>query len=130
MSMKKRLAMIAVTVGITLLTTFETLHRMRYGHFVGYGLHTDIVLADSAVAKSDTYVAVVRNLSLASFAVEGCRLPDGYAGSGVLYHWDVQRWDPSRHDWSSLHGANNWVAQPLGGSDWGNASSKCGGAIT
>jgi hypothetical protein len=119
-----------VIVAALIAIAAEGWHRFHFGHFVGYGLHTDIVLVSSAVGKNDTYVARVWNLSAKTIEVEGCKLPGGYAGSGVLYHWDVQRWDPSRHEWSSLNDANNWIPQPLGSFDLGSAWSRCGGEVT
>lgn len=108
-----------------------TWHRARYGDWPAPGLHTDVVLGNSDIGTNDTYYARVWNLSLRTIEIEGCRLPGGYVGSGTLYHWDVQRWDDSRHDWSSLQGANNWLPQPLGAWDSDNDYwSKCGGEIT
>src|SRR5580765_3947136 len=95
-------------------TTVEGWHRLRFGHFVGPGLHTDVLVENSDIGSRDMYVARIWNLSLQTLDIEGCRLPGGFAGSGVLYHWDVQRWAPSRNDWGSLHGADNWLPQPLG----------------
>lgn len=126
----KRLTVVFASMVLVTVISFEGWHKFRFEHFVGTGVHTDIVLSNSAVGTNDTYVARVWNLSGRTVDVEGCKLPGGYAGTGVLHHWDVQRWDPSRHDWSSLHGANTWLPKPLGGSDWQDYWSRCGGEIT
>ena len=124
-------AIIALVIISLVLPIIKVIHRARYGHFVRLGLHTDIVIGDSDVGANDTYYARVWNLSFRTIDIEGCRLPRGYVGSGVLYHWDVQRWDVSRNNWSSLHGANNWIPQPLGGSNSNDDYwSKCGNEIT
>jgi hypothetical protein len=120
------IAIIALAVPVS-----EVAHRVRYGHFLRPGLHTDVVRGDSDIGTNDTYYARVWNLTFKTIEIEGCRLPGGYVGSGVLYHWDVQRWDVSRNNWSSLHGANNWIPQPLGGSNSNDDYwSKCGNEIT
>ncbi len=98
-----------------LLSAAELSHKRRFGHFFGYGPHMDVVLGDSDVASQDTYYARLWNLSLSSFRIQGCRLPGGYVGSGILYRWDVQKWEPSGHIWNSLRGADNWVADPFSG---------------
>ncbi len=81
---------------VVLLLTAEGWHHHKFGHFVGYGLHADVILGNSAVGKNDTYYAVLKNLSVTNLQIEGCRLPGGFIGSGTLYQWDVQRvtnWD-------------------------------------
>jgi hypothetical protein len=50
-------------------------------------------------------------------------LPGGYAGEGVMYTWDVQRWNASSPTWESLRGADHWVPTPFGG--YSN-DEKCG----
>jgi hypothetical protein len=117
--LKASLTGVALTLllaGASLLVV-ECWHHALYGHFVGYGLHSDVVLGDSDIQKNDTYYARVWNLSLHTVAVEGCRLPGGYAGEGMLYRWDVQRFDIVQRRWNSLRGANNWVPQQFGGYD-------------
>ena len=123
-------AIVAIVVIALAVPAIEVAHRVRYGHFLRPGLHTDVVRGNSDVGTNDTYYGRVWNLSLRTVEIEGCRLPGGYVGSGVLYHWDVQRWDASRNDWSSLDGANNWVHRPLGGSGSNDYWSRCGGEIT
>jgi|HubBroStandDraft_2_1064218.scaffolds.fasta_scaffold46297_1 hypothetical protein len=112
-------ALIWVIGGVVVLVLAgECWHHYRYGHFVSYGLHADIILGNSDVGKNDTYFAVLRNLSVRNYEIEGCRLPGGYIGSGILYEWDVQRFNRSRHDWDSLRGANNWLPQPFAWERW------------
>src|SRR5580765_7773717 len=69
----------------------ESFHRYKFHHFVGYGVHMDVVLGDSDVGRRDMFYARVWNLSSHTLVVEGCRLPGGFSGSGTLYHWDIQR---------------------------------------
>lgn len=125
---KRILRILVSCVGFAFVLTViaEVSHHHRYGHFVGYGLHIDVILGDSAVGTNDTYYAVLRNLSVHKFRIEGCRLPGGYAGSGVLYTWDVQRFNSSRGDWDSLRGANNWVPNPFAWEQW----EGCRGEVT
>jgi len=111
------------------LSVFEGWHHVRYGHFIDYGLHTDVVLGDSDVGKGDTYYARAWNLSASTVLIEGCRLPGGSVGSGILYRWDVQRLDPLKHQWNSLRGANNWV-QELLTADGIDANRDCKREIT
>ena len=108
---------VAILFATASLLVIESWHRTRYGHFIGYGLHTDVVLGNSDIGTGDMYYARVWNLSASTIEIEGCRLPGGYAGSGILYQWDVQRFDATRQQWNSLRGANNWVRHPFGGYD-------------
>jgi hypothetical protein len=117
--MMKRIAAL-VTLGLIagiaiVLSVLEGRHYYQMRHFAGYGLHMDVVLGNSDVGRKDTYYARVWNLSAHSIYVEGCRLPGGYVGDGILYSWDVQRWNPSAQGWDSLRGADNWVPTPFGG---------------
>jgi hypothetical protein len=122
-------AVLTLLLASVSLLVLEGWHHARYGHFVGYGLHTDVVLGDSDVGKGDMYYARAWNLSASTAEIEGCRLPGGIAGSGIMYHWDVQRFDVVRQQWNSLRGANNWVPEPFGG--YGNdAEWKCKPEIT
>jgi hypothetical protein len=98
-----------------MMATIEARHHRKFGHFVGYGLHSDIVVANSDIGTNDTYFAQLWNLSLSTLDVEGCRLPGGYAGKGILYRWDVQKWNPATQAWDSLHGADTWIARPFAG---------------
>jgi len=123
-------AIIAIVIIALAATVVEAAHRVLYGHFLRPGLHTDVIRGDSDIGTNDMYYARVWNLSFRTIEIEGCRLPGGIVGTGVLYHWDVQRWEASRNDWSSLHGANNWIPRSLGGSDSNDYWSKCGGEIT
>jgi hypothetical protein len=99
------------------LVTAETVHHHRFGHFVGYGLHTDVIVANSAIGTYDTYVARIWNISIKTLDIEGCRLPGGYAGEGIIYRWDIQKWEQSGKRWVSLRGADTWVPKPFGGYD-------------
>jgi hypothetical protein len=127
--MKKGIAGVVALMAMG-MAILELGHRIHYGHFVGYGVHTDVILSNSAVGTSDTYVARVWNVSLRSIDVEGCKLPGGYAGSGTLHHWDVQKWDSTRRDWSSLKDANHWIPQAFTTPDPEDKWARCGGATT
>ena len=114
---------LGVVVSLALvLSVLEGRHYYRMHHFAGYGPHMDVVLCNSDIGRRDTYCARLWNLSIHSIYVEGCRLPGGYAGEGVMYRWDVQRWDTSAQHWESLRGADNWVPMLFGG--YGN-DEKC-----
>ena len=114
----KRALIFSFAICFLASVTVEILHHHRFGHFVGYGLHTDVLLANTDVGTYDTYVARLWNLSLRTLEIEGCRLPGGYAGSGVLYRWDIQKWELSNKRWVSLRGADTWV--PVAFGSYGN----------
>ena len=107
--MTRRISITLTLAIIALLVGAQAWHRYRFGHFLGYGLHTDVVIGDSDIGTNDVYYARIWNLSASTVEIEGCRLPGGYAGEGVLYRWDVQKWDSSAQQWSNLRGADNWV---------------------
>ena len=116
-------ALLGILVSIALVVpVLEGRHYYRMHHFAGYGTHIDVVLGNSEIGRKDTYYARLWNLSIHSIYVEGCRLPGGYAGEGVRYRWDVQRWNTSAQPWESLRGADHWVPTPFGG--YGN-DEKC-----
>jgi hypothetical protein len=69
-------------------------------------------------SKNETYYAMVENLSINNYQIEGCRMPGGIAGSGIYFQWDVQRFNRSRLDWDSLPGANNWLPEPFASERW------------
>ena len=124
--MMKRIALFA-TLGIIVsvalvLSVLEGRHYQRMRHFAGYGPHIDVVLGNSDIGRRDTYYARLWNVSLHNIYIEGCRLPGGYAGEGVMYTWDVQRWNAASQTWESLRGADHWVPTPFGG--YGN-EEKC-----
>ena len=119
---------IAVFVALGLVATMaavsvlEGRHYSRTHHFAGYGPHIDVVVGNSDIGRRDMYYARLWNVSMHSIYIEGCRLPGGFVGEGVMYNWDVQRWNASSQSWDSLRGADNWVSSPFGSFDSG---SKC-----
>lgn len=108
---------VAVTISATGIVGLEGSHYKKYEDLFGYGLHTDVVLGSSDVASNDTYVARLWNFSFIPFDIEGCFTPSDVGGAppSVLFRWDIQRWNPSKREWDSLRGADNWVSEPLGG---------------
>jgi hypothetical protein len=109
--------LIIAGVALLSLSAAEIYHRERFGHFVGYGLHTDVILGDSDVGTKDMHYARLWNLSFEPFEIEGCISPSDVGGvpDSVAYRWDVQKRDSSNQWWVSLRGANTWVQKPFGG---------------
>lgn len=97
-----RVAAYAMATLAIAIASFEFYHQVRFGHFVGYGVHTDIV------GESDFHFVRVLNLSLSTVDIEGCRMGGGYAGNGIFYDFDVQKWDPSTQRWLIFRGADTW----------------------
>ena len=93
-----------IIVLVIVVTMAELLHHERFGHFVGYGLHTDII------AKSDFHFVRLSNISISPVYLEGCRNGGGYAGDGIFYDYDVQKWDASTRQWLIFRGADTWDA--------------------
>jgi hypothetical protein len=112
--------MLVVLVALALLIpgVIEIGHYLRFGHFIGYGLHTDIVRGNSDIGYADMYFANVWNLTISPFDIEGCVFANDVPGrqDSVFYRWDVQKWDSANQRWMSLHGADTWVPNPFGGS--------------
>jgi hypothetical protein len=103
-------------LALTACVSIEGFHYYKFRHLVGWGVHMDVALGNSDAGERDTYYARVWNVSLHSLSVEGCRLPGGYVGEGILYRWDVQKWDAATRQWNSLQGADNWMQGPFEGS--------------
>lgn len=112
-----KVALISVVLGLLALGLAEMSHHRKFGHFVGYGLHTDVILGNSDIGSNDTYIAKLTNFAAKPFDIEGCVFPSDVVGvpDSVLYRWDVQKWDPSSRQWISLRGADTWVQKPFGG---------------
>lgn len=112
--------MLVILVALALFTpgVIEVYHYLRFGHFVGYGLHTDILRGNLDIGSNDTYYARLWNLTTSPFDIEGCPFASDVpgAGSSVVYNWDIQKWNISNKQWMSLHGADNWVPKAFGGS--------------
>jgi len=109
----KRLFKTAGIVMVALVitgTTFEVVHHRRFGHFVGYGPHTDIIITPTGVDSGEFHFVRLLNLSSSTIDIEGCRMGGGYAGNGIFYEFDVQKWDPSSRRWLTFRGADTWDA--------------------
>src|SRR5215469_3559786 len=85
------LALVASMAIVALVLEGRHYYRMR--HFAGYGPHIDVVLGNSDIGRRDTYYARLWNVSAHSIYIEGCRSHGDYEGEGVMYTWDVQRWN-------------------------------------
>jgi hypothetical protein len=128
--MKRIATIISLVCAVSLVLAacaVEGFHFWQMRHFVGYGQHIDVVLGNSDIGRRDTYYARYWNVSAHSVFIEGCRLPGGFAGKGILYRWDVQRWNATTKRWESLRGADNWVPIPFGGFD---NDTKCMAVLT
>lgn len=99
------IAIIALAIAVAL---FELLHHRRFGHFVGYGPHTDIIITPTGVDLGEFHFVRLLNLSSSTIDIEGCRMGGGYAGNGIFYEFDVQKWDPSSRRWLTFRGADTW----------------------
>jgi hypothetical protein len=108
---------VLVCLGTITLGSAEVYHRFKFGHFLGYGLHTDVFLGNSDVGTNDMYYAQLWNLSASNVQIEGCLEASDVGGvpDSVLYRWDVQKWDLPNQRWISLHGADTWVHTAFGG---------------
>jgi hypothetical protein len=107
-------------VGAALIafSTAEIYHHWKWGRFVGYGVHMDVVLGNSDIGADDMYYAVLWNWSFKPFEIDGCFEANDVVGQpdSVSYRWDVQKRDSLNQRWVSLRGANTWVQTPFDGS--------------
>lgn len=117
--MKKTGIVLGLLVAVVVLALggAELYHQIVFGHFVGWGIHTDVVLGNSDVGTRDMYFAKLWNLSLTPFEIEGCLFANDVPGvpASVLYRWDVQKHGSSGDRWLSLHGADTWMPGPFEG---------------
>ena len=102
-----------VVIAAILVATSATefAHHRRFGHFVGYGLHADVVLGNSDVGINDMYYARLLNMSPIPSYLEGC-MEMGTDSARISPHWDVQKWDPLNARWGSCW--HSWVFAPSG----------------
>ncbi len=112
-----KVLVVAAASVFLLVGSTEVLHRRKYGHFVAYGIHTDVILGNSDVGMNDTYWARLENFSFGPLELVGCVFPNDVIGepNSILFHWDVQKRAPNSTMWVSLRGADNWVEVPFGG---------------
>jgi|SRR5271157_1147149 len=99
------IAIILIASGAT-----EFAHYRRFGHFVGYGFHADVVLGDSDIGTHDMHFARVLSMSPVPSYLEGC-IEVATDSARTVPHWDSQKWDPLHGRWVSRH---SWVANPPG----------------
>jgi hypothetical protein len=104
-----------IVIGSLVVFGFEAWHRWNFGHFVGYGLHTDVYLSNSDAGTNDMYFAKLWNLTVSPIELVGCADPSDVGGvpDSVFYRWDVQKRESSGGQWVSLHGSNNWLKTPF-----------------
>ena len=131
----KGMKRIAIIISLVCAVSFvlaacavEGFHFWRMRHFVRYGPHIDVVPGNSEIGRRDMYFARYWNVSAHSVYIEGCRLPGGYLGAGMLYRWDMQRWNATAQRWDSLRGADKWVPTEFGGFD--DDYKKCMAEVT
>lgn len=103
-----RATAIAIVLAVIVVTSFELLHHRRFGHLVGYGAHTDIIITPTGVDSGEFHLVRLSNFSFSMIDIEGCRMGGGYAGNGIFYEFDVQKWDPSLRRWLTFRGADTW----------------------
>jgi hypothetical protein len=115
---KCRIAVFAAVGAIFVsVLAFEVVHRVRYGHFVGYGVHVDVELGDSDVGRGDTMYANITNLSLRTLRLEGGEFPNDISVKRDLTHcWFVQRWDDN---------AQRWLNWDFRAGDWNDTAVRC-----
>ena len=109
--------------------TAEIYHHWKYGRFVEYGLHTDVILGNSDIGTDDMYYAVLWNWSFRPLEIEGCFQANDVVGEpdSVLYIWDVQKRDSLNQRWVSLRGADTWLPTPF---DDSKGQEHCGRVMT
>jgi hypothetical protein len=95
----KKLLLVFVTalvLAVLLGCTWELRHRRYLGHFVGYGIHTDMFCANEdwgVPGIRASYSMRVINLTLWPVKFQVIKLPGGFVGYGFEYHEVIQRWD-------------------------------------
>jgi len=84
---------------------FEIGHRYKFGHFVSYGLHVDVVSEDVSIGipgQTKMYRAELSNFSFWPVRLEACDyVTDGF-GRGTEYPYAVQRWESASGSWRTI----------------------------
>ena len=89
----------------------EARHHKRFGHFVGYGVHLDIVressMLEESIAKGDgrifDYSVVVSNYTFRPLTLWGTVVESDFmAIQEVRFRYQVQRWNDKAKQWENI----------------------------
>ncbi|HLF82835.1 MAG TPA: hypothetical protein VI837_01520 [Blastocatellia bacterium] len=115
-----RVRWIALVIGLIILILVawvEVSHRINYGHFVSYGLHTDTLSrrADIGIPGVEMlYATETFNFTLLSFSAQGCQAPTDLSPFyEMIYRYQVQRFDPVSGEWVKVIGVDPSDCEPL-----------------
>lgn len=92
-----------VCAAVVATAYFEFRHRSRFGHFVPYGLHVDVLSRDVSIGipgQTKMYWAELSNFSILPVRLNGCDYVTDAFDKGTKYPYAVQRWDGT--DWQTV----------------------------
>jgi hypothetical protein len=101
----KVIGVIALFLVLLFCLKWEVRHKSRFGHFAGYGLHSDIISEDHDLAipgVRTAYSLVLTNLTPLPTKLEVIKMPGGYSGYGYKYHYEIEKWDQRSNSWATV----------------------------
>ena len=101
--------MVRVVVAITMLVlifiaAIELRHHLRFGHFVGPGLHSDYTVGGvdfSIPGITKVYDATLTNFGFVPRKISACEFVTDAMARGTELAFAIQKWDRTARAWST-----------------------------
>jgi hypothetical protein len=90
---------------VVAVSYFELSHRYKFGHFVPYGLHVDVLSEDVSIGipgQTKMYRAELSNFSFLPVRLDACEYITDAFDHGIAYPYAVQRWDSASGKWQTI----------------------------
>ncbi len=106
-------------ISLGLAVVFELIHYHRFGHFVGYGLHADLLSMQQSIGipgVNSMYAVQVRNYSLLPKTLEACQEPNDVSPFyQLIYRYQTELFEPRSGQWNVFRKISPGDCQP---SEW------------
>lgn len=100
-----RFLLMLVCAVVVAVAYCEIGHRYKFGHFVPYGLHVDVLSEEVSIGipgQKKMYQAELSNFSFWPVKLEACDYLTDAFGRGTAYPYAVQRWDSASGSWQTI----------------------------
>jgi hypothetical protein len=105
MTLSARIGVLTATLLVLPISLLELGHLIRFGHFLPFGLHADVVVskADYGIdGITKAYEAKLTNYGILPARITACDFIDDAMSHGTLVGSTVEKWDPSARKWESI----------------------------